>query len=305
MLPSVTMPRDFAARYGDGIDRSLVLGGGGVWFVAWLTGYLTRLAERGMPRSQIERCVGTSAGSVVGSILMAGRLRTFHGSVRRLAALPRLISAIAPAGDLHPSQVHALEVFRAATDAHPETLRRIGFAALSAQSPSRESTLRTMALLLRMRTWPSDALHISCVDAYTGERCIVTARSQVPVARSVAASSAVPGIFAPQQIQDRRCMDGGVSGTPLHLDVVAGARRALVLALTEGSDTDTWGTIAPGGIASEIEALRESGTSLLIRTPQGDIPEDLMDPGLALEALERGTVQADDDLSMVRGFWSG
>ena len=98
-------------------------------------------------------------------------------------------------------------------------------------------------------------------------------------------------------------MDGGVSGTALHLDVVAGCGRALVLALTEGRDDETWGTIAPGGIEAEIDALRASGTEVLVRTPAGAIPEDLMDPALAIDALRRGTAQADADLPLVREFW--
>ena len=36
----VARPISFEARYGAGLDRALVLGGGGVVFVAWLTAYL-------------------------------------------------------------------------------------------------------------------------------------------------------------------------------------------------------------------------------------------------------------------------
>ena len=39
--------------------------------------------------------------------------------------------------------------------------------------------------------------------------------------RAVAASSAVPGLFAPQRLGDRRAMDGGVSGSGIHADLVA------------------------------------------------------------------------------------
>ena len=41
------------------------------------------------------------------------------------------------------------------------------------------------------------------VDTYSGERCVVTGRAGVPLDRAVAASSAVPGLFAPQPIVDR------------------------------------------------------------------------------------------------------
>ena len=72
-------------------------------------------------------------------------------------------------------------------------------------------------------SWTSPALQITCVDAYTGERCVVTRDSLTTIPRAVAASSAVPGVFAPQPIGDRRCMDGGVSGTGTHLDLLGGA----------------------------------------------------------------------------------
>ena len=51
------------------------------------------------------------------------------------------------------------------------------------------------------------------------------------MAHAAAASSSVPGIFSPQPILDRRCMDGGVSGSGINSDVVAGAERVVILAL--------------------------------------------------------------------------
>ena len=50
----------------------------------------------------------------------------------------------------------------------------------------------------------------------------MTDATDTSLSRAVAASSAVPGIFAPQAIGDRRCMDGGVSGPGTHLDLLAG-----------------------------------------------------------------------------------
>ena len=45
----------------------------------------------------------------------------------------------------------------------------------------------------------------------------------------------------PQLIQDRRCMDGGVSGSGTHCDRLAGSTRALVISLVGGDDA------TPGG----------------------------------------------------------
>lgn len=304
-MPDVALPRDFEACYGAGLDRTLVLGGGGVWFVAWQTGFLRRLGELDVHLGNADRFVGTSAGSVVASIVSGERLAGFARTVDLLAKAPKVLGLIAPAGSFAPSQQHALDLFREALDNQPSTLRRIGYAALAAQTPSKEATARNLALILRMRRWPSPRLHISCVDAYTGERCIVAAEHGIPINRATAASSAVPGIFAPQQILDRRCMDGGVAGTGVHLDVVAGARRALVVSLVDGTEESLqWGTATPASIRQEYDDLLASGTDALRVTPDVTVPEDVMDPALAAAAVTQGARQAEQMADQIRDFWA-
>jgi NTE family protein len=302
--PSLAVPMSMDARYGAGLDRTLVFGGGGVWFVAWQTGYLRMLMKLGLDLSLAERVVGTSAGSVMASIVTGRRLAAFHTAMAGLSRAPQVVGALAPAGSLGPSQDRALEMFRAATDAHPDTIKAIGFAALAADTPSASTLKRNLTVLLAMRRWPSPTLHITCVDTYTAERCIITADARVSLPRAVAASSAVPGLFPPQPILDRRCMDGGVSGTGTHVDLVAGARRAIVISLTDGQATnDTWGTVAPGGIAAQFTALRDSGTAVNLCVPRGPIPEDLMNPRDIADAMARGAAQAIEDHPELARSW--
>lgn len=304
-MAGIALPRSMDARYGRGIERGLVLGGGGIWFVAWQTGYLRRLEELGLRLGLADRLVGTSAGSIVASILAAEKLSGFARTVDLLARAPGLLALMAASGPLEPSCQRALDAFRDARDCEPETLRSIGFAALAARTPSAETTARNFGVILRMRRWPSSRLHITCVDAYTGERCVVTRSAGVPVARASAASSAVPGIFAPQPVQDRKCMDGGVAGTGAHLDLVAGARRALVVSLVDGSEPGlTWGTMTPESIRQEFEDLLATGTKALRVVPRVDVPEDVMDPRLAARAAQDGMAQADEDADRVRAFWA-
>ena len=52
--------------------RALVLGGGGLAGIAWEVGVLVGLAEGGVDLSLADRVVGTSAGSVVGTLLTTG-----------------------------------------------------------------------------------------------------------------------------------------------------------------------------------------------------------------------------------------
>jgi NTE family protein len=132
---------------------------------------------------------------------------------------------------------------------------------------------------------------------------VVTKASHTPVARAVAASSAVPGLFPPQPIGDRRCMDGGVSGTGLHLDLVAGCARAVVLALTDGAgETEGRMTSAPGSIGREVAALGATGTEVLLRTPEKMDLDTLMDPAAVPDAIAMGRRQAAADAADLRSF---
>ena len=303
-MAGMALPRSMEARYGRGIDRGLVLGGGGVWFVAWQTGYLRRLEELGLGLGLADRLVGTSAGSLVASILAGERLSGFGRTVDLLTRAPGLLALMTSSGPLEPSCQRALDAFRDSRDSTPDTLRAIGFAALAARTPSADTTARNLGVILRMRKWPSSRLHITCADAFTGERCVITRSAGVPLARATAASSAVPGIFAPQPVQDRKCMDGGVAGTGVHLDLVAGARKALVISLVDGHEPElTWGTMTPETIRQEFADLVASGTEALRITPRVEVPEDVMDPRLAATAAQAGLAQADDDVARLREFW--
>lgn len=304
-LDGLATPRDFGAGYGEGLTFGLSLGGGGLFFVAWQTAYLAALAERGIHLGGADRVVGTSAGSLVASVLEAGNLNRLRREVGVLSRVPKLIGMLAPAGNLHPSQERARDLFFLAEDADPETLRLIGHAALSSQAPGPWVMARNVSLILAARRWPSAALLVTCVDAYTGERCVVSQSSGVQISRAVAASSAVPGLFTPQPILDRRCMDGGVSGSGTHLDLLAGATTAVVLCLTDGAgETRGAMTSRPNAFIEEVEALEGSGTRVFRRTPESMDILTLMDPAAVPDALAMGERQAAADADELRTFLS-
>jgi NTE family protein len=297
-------PRDFGAAYGRDVDRGLCLGGGGLYFVAWQVGYLHTLANLGIRFDDADRVVGTSAGSMVATALTSGKLKRFHAEVSLLSKVPSLVSALAPASTLSPSQQRALDLFIKATDGEPSTVQEIGHAALAAAAPRPEFMRRNISLVVGTGPWTSGALQITCVDAYTGERCVVTQQSGTSLPRAVAASSAVPGVFAPQPIGDRRCMDGGVSGTGTHLDLFGGARRVLVLALTDGSDiSEGMMTSHPGDGLQELADLKASGAEVVLRVPSEVDLMMLMEPSSVPRALALGARQASEDAGMLSTFW--
>ena len=297
-------PRDFDARRGAGHRQALVLGGGGIYFVAWQIAYLRELKRLGVDLSSASMMVGTSAGSVVAALTAAGKLDRAARQLEFLAKVPALVSAMAPAGGLNASQQRALDVFSAARDDHPETIRAIGFAALAAYAVPPAKIRRSIQMLMPASKWPSDALHITTVDTYTGERLVVRAASGVPVAHAAAASSSVPGIFSPQPILDRRCMDGGVSGSGINSDVVAGAERVVILALGAGRPgPEPVMTIAPDSVTREREALEAAGARVVIKGPVSFELSQLMSPTSAAEAMKQGTAQARDDAAELAALW--
>ena len=103
-------------------------------------------------------------------------------------------------------------------------------------------------------------------------------------------------------------MDGGVSGSGLHLDLLAGARRAVVIQLTDGTDLDLPAeagmTQAPGDAIAELEALEASGTKVFERRPEKVDLERLMDPTAVPDAVAMAQRQARADADELRAFLS-
>ncbi len=302
---SLFWPMSFEARYGDGLDRTICLGGGGLYFVAWQVAYLNTAIQGGLDVKLAERVVGTSAGSVVATSLAGGRIGRLRGQVAALSKFPPLLRAMAPAGSLRPSQLRALTEFGDAVEATPDTITSIGHAALAAVTPDAVRMRANLQVILQTTSWPSPVLHITAVDAYTGERCVITESSKIRPSRAAAASSAVPGLFPPQPIHDRKCMDGGVSGTGLHLDLVSGAGRTLILALRNGQHPNAAGMTESQGTTETEQALLEaSGTRTFLRTPAAIEREKLMSPEEVPQALADGARQAEDDLPALLEFWA-
>jgi NTE family protein len=70
-------------------------------------------------------------------------------------------------------------------------------------------------------------VHVVATDILSGQPVIL---SRGPAARAIMASSAIPGAFAPVEIDGRLLCDGAVvSNTPVHAAVRHGARRLFVL----------------------------------------------------------------------------
>ena len=307
-VPDPALPRSFAARYGQGVRRAVSLGGGGTYFVAWQVGYLKTLVGHGIDIDGADRLVGTSAGSIVAATLAHHHLDRLYDETALMSRMPSVMDKLFPSGVDHPSQKQALDLYLNATDSTPDMVRAIGRAALAAVTPSEHIMPRDLLMVLGDQ-WNSSALLMTCVDTLTGDRCVISRSTDVSVNLGAAASSAVPGIFAPQVIAGRNCMDGGVGGTAVHLDLLAGADRALVLSLYRDSElTHGLLTLAPGDLDRELAELKASGTEIYFRAPEShpmDI-DGLMNPAAAPDAMAMGVRQATADLEAgdLARFWA-
>ncbi|MCB0919351.1 MAG: patatin-like phospholipase family protein [Actinobacteria bacterium] len=299
-----SLPIDFALRRGAGARRALVLGGGGLYFITWQVAYLDRLRTLGADLSDADIVVGTSAGATVGAALTSGRVPGMARESGWLSRMPSLMAAATPATGLSASRLRALAIFSQATEASPETVRGIGYAALAARTPSDARLRRTLATTLQRRRWRSQALRITTVDAYTGERVILDHTSDVPLPTAAAASGAVPGIFAPQPVADRYLMDGGTGGSFLHCDLAAGADRVLILTLGSHDEKLEAGmTVSTRALADEVNQLEGSGSRVMVAGPAPVAIEDLMNPAKMGSAIAEAREAAAADVERVKNFW--
>jgi NTE family protein len=252
----------------------LVLGGGGLLGEAWMTGVLAGFEEAtGADTTRCRAWVGTSAGSIVAAGLAAGRrprrgagppaaapaqtgstgagsavLRRAAGAVTALGAVgaPVGLSVLAPAG----ARARALVLGRV-----PDGRRSLG-------------ALQTEVGRWGGAAW-EDGLRVCAVDLESGRR-VVFGSGGAPAAtvgQAVAASCAIPGVFRPITIEERRYVDGG-AWSPTNADAAPAGRGDRVLVL-EPTAVLLRGALRAAG-AVEALALRRRGARVHLVTPAPD-----------------------------------
>ncbi|MBS7543820.1 patatin-like phospholipase family protein [Ancylobacter oerskovii] len=292
------------------LDRTLVLGGGGEYYVAWYCGFFHGLLEQNVDPTIAEMVVGTSAGSYLGSSLLSGRFGQLRTEFDFFGHFPGLFARLAPVTAPNASQKRAQDINAAVKDGSQETIRAIGHAALASDNHLNGDGVARLAWLLTgdSRTgWPTPKMFTTANDCYTGERIVVhqevARRNDIPLARAAGASSSLPGIIGPTLLGQRYCMDGGISKTWAHTDLVAGSRRALVITLTNGYEGSLL-TGIPHNIHDEIAALEAVGTKTMLiiaGTPPGI---SLLDPRQIEPALRAGYERSKTEAPRIRAFWA-
>ncbi|MGZ3146625.1 patatin-like phospholipase family protein [Lentzea chajnantorensis] len=273
--------------------RALVLGGGGVTGIAWETGLLHGLAERGIDLAAADLLVGTSAGSVVATQLAGG---VAPDELYASQLLP-------PDGEL-PARLTGWMIARyALSHALPGSgavkRARLGRAALRASTPSEESRRAVFESRLSTREWPERALKVTAVDTADGRFVAFDRDSGVPLVDAVASSCAVPLVWPPVTIGGRRYMDGGMRSVA-NVDLAAGCERVVVVAPL---------TRAMSKAATPQAQAERLGMPSIVLSPDAAalaaIGKNLLDPARRRPAAEAGYAQAESVAEAVRAVWAG
>ncbi|MFF2253743.1 patatin-like phospholipase family protein [Streptomyces sp. NPDC058142] len=275
--------------------RALVLGGGGLSGIGWISGILHGLAEAGADLWDADTVIGTSAGSVVGAQLTSGRLTPAELYERQLAA---------PVGEIvgHLGAAATLRHARAALSSRtPEDFgRKVGHIALAADTPDEATRRAVIAGRLVSHSWPERPFLVTAVRATTGEFRVLDRGSGVGLVDAVAASCAVPGVWPPVTFEDGRWIDGGVR-SPANAHLAEGHDRIVIIA-----------PIAAGGgtlesARAQAERLTAGGARVTPITPNRTTRKAMghnsLDPAHRAPSARAGREQAPAHAAAVAETW--
>ncbi|HEY8489372.1 MAG TPA: patatin-like phospholipase family protein [Dehalococcoidia bacterium] len=291
--------------------RALVLSGGGPVGIAWEAGILAGLAEEGVDLAAADFILGTSAGSVVGAQLALGRppAAMLAAELAQVEGTRAAASTLLRPPDLQP----LMEVMiKAATSGRSpeETRAEIGAFALAAETVPEEEFIATFGQWIGGLEggWP-ERFACTAVDTADGTFVVWNREAGVSLARAVASSCAVPGIFPPVTINGRRYMDGGMrSGT--NADLARGYDVVIVVSVMPREPVpgrEAMAEAARRRLEGELASLRESGSVVALVAPDKGSQEafgpNLMDVGRRAAAAEAGARQGRAEAGRLRDLW--
>lgn len=240
-------------------DHSLVLGGGGITGIAWMTGLLLGLDEMGVDLRECGKMLGTSAGATV-----AAQIRE-DSDLWEL--YERQVNASKQVQELAP-QIRLLRLLPLAIAVLPklnapiERTKRIGQLALRAGAGNAQARQSVIAARLHPRQdWPAKPMAVVTVDVLTGETRIFDRHSGVALADAVAASCAVPGIWPPVNIGGQNYMDGGIRSSS-NADLAERSSGVIIL-----SPLGVRQGIPGRTLARQVRELEQSGTRVQVIGP--------------------------------------
>lgn len=279
-------------------DMTLVLGGGGLSGIAWMTGLIAGLAEQGIDLTKASAVIGTSAGAAVGGQLGSG--------VAPAELLARQIDPAKQVAEISPDPSQMAELIRAFTALTgvkdpAERNRRIGRLALETKTVGEAARRAVIAARLPSHDWPARPLSLTAIDAESGVFRAFDAGSGVSLIDAVAASCAVPGVWPPVSIGGRRYVDGGMRSAE-NADLAVGAAAVLILSPMGQAGLPGGSPTLPG----EIARLEAAGAAVHVIEPdaaaRAAMGLNALDPAIRAPTAEAGLRQAASAAAPLRAF---
>lgn len=278
-------------------DRVVVLGGGGIFGVAWMAGIVMGLAERGIDLTQARAFIGTSAGSIVGSQISYGlsptELFTHHTEpAKQPSEPPRQNGGLAQLMAMMQRQWESPE-------ARTRAIADFALNTTGGDPPESEAEIAAR-LGIPANEWPARALSITAVDTAACELRVFDAQSGVGLIQAVAASCAVPGVRPPIRIQGRLYMDGGLWRNAENAHLARGERSVLII-----SPFGARMAVGPQSLQSDIEALRQGGSQVALIAADAEALSTMgaagpLDPSIRAAAAKAGRAQGLREFEKIR-----
>lgn len=294
---------------------ALVLGGGGALGIAWMLGALGALvSETSWDPRLADLIVGTSAGALVGS-LMLGRGRIWELSPEERHEMVADLLAGARFEAARPFQVRFPGSWPLArSGGHGDRAFHLSrlIAGLAPQGVISTAPISSLVQRLGPRGWPvRPPLAVVATDYRTGER-VAFGRPGAPAAAlpdAVAASCAIPAVYRPVDIGGRLYIDGGVSSA-CDLDLALACRPHLVVYLNalsspasaRGGRAGRWLRVRlHDHVMRKVRGLEASGAQVALLEPGEDSLRLIgWNPMRRRDAREVGTTAASETTRRLR-----
>ncbi|TSE00254.1 patatin-like phospholipase family protein [Skermania sp. ID1734] len=266
----------------------LILAGGGLTGLAWECGVVIGLHEAGVNLRDSDIVLGTSAGSIVGSLLLSGPdPSSLKGYI---------------AGEQSPLRMSGQPMTKGSAMANLQVLTRwspiqfmdptaaAAIAEIAARSltMTEEAWLGMFADIIGPLDW-SPKLRIVSIDAGTGERRLWSVDDAVDLLPVVASSCAVPGIFPAVTIGASSYVDGGL-WSPTSADLLPEDIDSVLVISPLGGD-DWAGRFSDRATARELDDLEDRGVRTELLRPERPIPPlSAFDESQRVAFFEKGLV---------------
>lgn len=276
-------------------NNSLVLGGGGVTGIAWMTGLLHALSESGLQLSNFNSVYGTSAGSTVGAQITSGLSleqlyqRQVDSKLQNHELTPKLNKL-----SLLFKLIPALLAWKSPT----KFRQRIASIAMKTSNELADKRLAVINDRLPNTQWPDASivdLNIVCIATSTGDIAVFNQTSNVKLIDAVAASCAVPLVWPCVKINGEKYIDGGIRSMN-NADLAKDSDTILIISPTGlGKNSMPWQSLS-----AEKSLLEASGKNVVVIVPNESALQQMghnpLDPNKrtdsAIAGFEQGHAEA-------------